>query len=74
MDVCNMTVLQFSFYVGWTMGFNELLRCDINIGTCLHGNGCRMLDDTYKLDKCVKIALLYLEVKLNMLNIQISCI
>lgn len=31
-----------------------------------------MLDDTYKLDKCVKIALLYLEVNLNMLNIQIT--
>lgn len=27
---------------------------------------CRMLDDAYKLEKCVKIALLYLEVKLQL--------
>lgn len=43
---------------------------DFDMGTGLCGIDCRMLDDTYKLAKCVKIALLYLEVKF---NIHISC-
>lgn len=43
---------------------------DFDMGTGLCGTDCRMLDDTYKLAKCVKIALLYLEVKF---NIHIFC-
>jgi hypothetical protein len=44
------------------MSFDEH---DFDMGTGLCGTDCRMLDDTYKLAKCVKIALLYLEVKFN---------